>query len=252
MNTPKPLVSILLPVFKSEKYLEECLWSLSAQNYPNIEIVALVDYLGDDSLKILRKHKKIDKRLRIYHNIQRYGLPTTLNRLARLAKGHYIAFMDTNGIALKSRISKQVRFLEDNPKIAAVGTQTTEVNLEGKIIDKSQFPSAHDDIYKHLISGRTMKFETAVIDRKRLPKDILKFKKGTHYPFVYADVFVKIGQFKELANLNNKLVTTRQLKRKELINIGKKATFIKLLFESTMNLDYRPSVKSLFTPLLRV
>lgn len=252
MNTKKPLVSILLPVFKSEKFLEECLWSLSTQNYPNIEIVALVDYLGDDSLKILRKHKKLDKRLRIYHNIQRYGLPATLNRLAKFAKGYYIAFMDPNGIALKTRISKQVRFLEENPKIAAVGTQTIEVDLEGKIISKSEFPKDHDEIYKHLITGGTMKFETALIDKKRLPKDILKFKKGTHYPFVYADVFVKIGQFKELANLNNKLVTTRQLKGKELINIKKKATFVKLLFESTMNLDYRPSLKSLFTPLLRI
>lgn len=252
MNKSKPLVSILLPVFKSEKFLEECLWSLSAQNYPNIEIVALVDYLGDDSLRILRKHKKIDKRLRIYHNIQRYGLPTTLNRLSRLAKGHYIAFMDPNGIALKSRLSKQVRFLEDNPKIAAVGTQTTEIDPEGKSIGKSEFPNSHDEIYKHLISGGSMKFETALIDKKRLPKDIFKFKKGTHYPFVYADVFVKIGQFRDLANLDNKLMTTRQIKRKELINIAKKATFVKLLFESTMNLDYRPSIKSLFTPLLRV
>lgn len=252
MNTKKPLVSILLPVFKSENFLEECLWSLSTQNYPNIEIVALVDYLGDDSLKILRKHKKIDKRLRIYHNVQRYGLPATLNRLARLARGHYIALMDPNGIALKSRISKQVKFLEENPKIAAVGTQTTEIDTEGKIIRKSQFPSNHDEIYKHLISGGSMKFETALIDKKRLPRDIFKFKKGTHYPFVYADVFVKIGQFKELANLDSKSVTTRLISRKQLTNIKKKATFVKLLFESTMNLDYRPSVKSLFTPLLRV
>lgn len=252
MQSHKPLVSILLPVFKSEKFLEECLWSLSSQNYPSIEIVALVDYLGDDSLKILRKHKKLDKRIRIYHNIQRYGLPATLNRLSKLAKGHYIAFMDPNGIALKSRISKQVKFLEENPKIAAVGSQTTEIDIDGKIVEKSVFPKTHEEIYKHLITGRTMKFETALIDKKRLPKDIFRFKKGTHYPFVYADVFVKIGQFKELANLNNKLVTTRQLKRKELVNIKKKATFVKLLFESTMNLDYRPSIKSLFTPLLRV
>lgn len=252
MNTQKQQVSILLPVFKSEKYLEECLQSLSAQNYPNIEIVALVDYLGDDSLKILKKHKKTDKRLRIYHNVQRYGLPATLNRLSKLAKGRYIAFMDPNGIALKSRISKQVRFLEDNPKIAVVGAQTTEIDLEGKTIRKSTFPISHEEIYKHLITGQTMKFESALLDRTRLPKDILKFKKGAHYPFVYADVFVKIGQFGELANLSNKLVLTRQIRRKELANIKKKATFVKILFESTMNLDYRPSIKTFFTPLLRI
>src|SRR3972149_11708841 len=162
MNQQKPLVSILLPVFKSEQFLEECLWSLSSQNYPNIEIVALVDYLGDDSLKILRKHKKIDKRLRIYKNPQRYGLPATLNRLMKLSRGEFIAFMDPNGISLKSRISKQVAFLINNPKIAAVGTETTLIDEESKVAEKSVFPTTHDEIYKNLITGVSMTFETVV------------------------------------------------------------------------------------------
>ena len=251
MNTKKPLVSILLPVFKSEKFLEECLWSLSAQNYPNIEIIAMVDYLGDDSLRILKKHKKLDKRLRIYHNVQRYGLPVTLNRLAKRAKGQYIAFMDPHGMSLKSRISKQVKFLMENPKVAAVGTQTNEIDEYGKVVGKSGFPKTHEEIYGHLISGISMKFESALIDKTRLPKDILRFKKGAHHPFVYADVFVKIGQFGMIANLNNKLVITRQIQKKQLVNISKKVTFIKILFESTMNLDYKPSLRSLFTPLIK-
>ena len=86
-NSNKPLISVILPVFKSERYLESCLNSLSKQTYQNIEIVAIVDYLGDNSLKILRKHKKTDNRLRVIHNLQRYGLASTLNRAVRLSKG---------------------------------------------------------------------------------------------------------------------------------------------------------------------
>ncbi len=253
MNTQKPLVSILLPVFKSERFLEECLRSLSAQNYHSIEIVALVDYLGDDSLKILRRHKKLDKRLRIYHNAQRYGLPSTLNKLVKLARGQYVAFMDPNGMSLKSRISKQVAYLEANPKVAAVGTQTTQIDEWGKEVGKSQFPHVHEEIYKHLITASSMKFETALIDKTRLPKDILSFKRGTHYPYSFVDVFVKIGQFGQLGNLGNKLVVTRQIgKGKQLVNIGKKITFIKLLLDSVTNLDYKPSLRSLFTPIIKI
>ncbi len=248
----KPLVSIILPVFKSEKHLADCLESLSLQSYKNIEIVAVVDYLGDESLKILRKHKKIDKRLRVYSNLQRYGLASTLNRLVRLAKGHYIAFMDPQGVALKSRIAKQVSYLMKNPKAAAVGSQATLVDDNNKKLEKSEFPTHHEEIYGHLLAGESMRFETTMVEKTRLPKDILKFKKNTHYPFVYADVFMKIGLYKELANLKDNLVMARiNSEKKQLVNIRKKLSFIKLLFESTTVYEYKPSLKSLFSPIIK-
>lgn len=249
----KPLVSIILPVYKSENFLENCLESLSTQSYKNIEIVAVVDYLGDKSLKILRKHKKIDKRLRVYSNLQTYGLASTLNRAVSLSKGHYIAFMDSQGTALKSRISKQVSYLVKNPTVAAVGTQAVIRNENNKEINQTQFPRSHDGIYTELLAGTSMKFETAMVDKTRLPNDILKFKRNTHYPFAYIDVFMKIGVYRKLANLKENLVTIRvtEAGNKELANIQKKLSFIKLLFESTTSYEYKPSLKSLFSPILR-
>src|SRR3990172_7960612 len=194
----KPLVSIILPVYKSEEFLENCLESLSTQSYKNIEIIAVVDYLGDKSLKILRRHKKIDKRLRVYSNLQRYGLGSSLNRLITLSKGQYVAFMDPHGTALKSRISKQVSFLMRNPKIAAVGTQASIRNENNQELNKTEFPHSHDEIYGQLLAGTSMKFETAMVDKTRLPSDILKFKRNTHYPFVYIDVFMKIGVYRQI------------------------------------------------------
>lgn len=247
-----PLVSIVLPVYKSEKYLENCLESLSSQSYKNIEIIAVVDYLGDESLKILKRYKKIDKRLRVYSNLQRYGLASTLNRLVNLSKGDYIAFMDSQGIALKTRISKQVKYLKENPKVAAVGSQAILLDEDNKKLTKTDFPEIHEDIYRQLLAGASMKFETAMIDKTRLPKDILKFKKNTHYPFVYVDVFMKIGVYKELANLKDHLLNARQLtKDRQIINLEKKLSFIKILFDSTTNYEYKPSLKTLFSPILR-
>lgn len=255
MNKPKqikPLVSVILPVFKSERFIKDCLESLSSQSYKNIEIIAVVDYLGDKSLQILKKHKKIDKRLRVYSNLQRYGLASTLNRLIRLSKGDYIAFMDPNGIAMKSRISRQVSYLTKNPKIAVVGSQTILADENNKKIAKSEFPILHEEIYGKLLAGESMKFETALVDKTRLPKDILKFKKNTHYPFVYTQVFMKIGLYKELANLKDNLAIGRiNIDKKQIINIKKKLSFIKLLFESTTLYEYKPSIRSLLSPILR-
>lgn len=252
-NQNKPLVSIILPVFKSEEHLEACLRSLSEQAYSNIEIVAVVDYLGDQSLKILKKYKKIEPRLRVYANLQRYGLASTLNRALQLSKGQYIAFMDPIGIMLKSRIGKQVSYLIKNPKIGAVGTQITLLDHINKSSNNSAFPLEHEDIYKHLIGGISMKFETAMVAKTRLPKDILKFNKNTHYPYVFIDVFMKIGQYSQLANINNRLVLIRDISKdtRQLINVKKNLSFIKLLFESTTNYEYKPSLRSLISPILR-
>lgn len=249
----KPLVSVILPVYKSEQYLETCLNSLSNQTYKNIEIVAVVDYLGDNSLKILRKHKKVDKRLRIYNNLQRYGLASTLNRAVRLSKGSYLALMDSTGLADRTRLAKQVKFLEENEKIGAVGCQTALVNDKNRIISNSDYPLLFDDIYKHLITGETFKFETAMIARRRLPKDLIKFNKDTAYPFVLSQVFVKIGMYKELANLNDALLRVRDVanQNKKQLRLDKKLSFLKVLFESTTIYEYKPSLKTLFTPIIR-
>jgi glycosyltransferase involved in cell wall biosynthesis len=252
-NPNKPLVSLILPVFKSEKFLSKCLESLINQSYKNIEIVAVVDYLGDDSLKILRKYKRSDKRLRIYSNLQRYGLASTLNRCVKVSKGRYIAFMDPNGVAAHSRINKQVKFLKENEKIAAVGSQIITINEKNKSIATSLFPQATEEIYRHLIGSESMKFETVMVDRNRIPKDILKFKKNTHYPYIFVDVFMKIGQYKELANINEPLVKVREIIKdnNQIIRIDKKITFLKLLFDSTTNHEYKPSLKAIFSPILK-
>lgn len=252
-NPTKSLVSVILPVYKSEQYLEACLRSLSNQSYENIEIVAVVDYLGDNSLKMLRKYKKIDKRLRIYNNLQRYGLASTLNRAARLAKGEYLALMDATAIADRNRISKQVRFLEKNPKVGAVGTQTVVVSDRNRKIGNSNYPLLFDDIYKHLITAETFKFESAMIAKTRLPKDIIKFSKDTAYPFVFSQVFLKISMYKELANLPEELVRVREAsnQNKKLIRVDKKLSFLKVLFESTTDYEYKPSLRSIFTPIIR-
>ncbi len=249
----KPLVSIILPVFKSERHLEACLKSLSNQSYRDIEIVAVVDYLGDNSLKILKDYKKIDKRLRVYENLQRYGLASTLNRAIGLSRGSYIAFMDSTGTAHKTRISKQLKFLLSEPKIAAVGSQVNTVNDRNRKLSESNFPFYHDEIYKHLIGTQSIKFETVLVAKTRLPKDIIRFRKDKPYPYLYVDVFMKIGQYKEIANLEENLISVREIsnENKSVLNTSKISTLIKLFFESTTIYEYKPSLRSLFSPIIR-
>jgi glycosyltransferase involved in cell wall biosynthesis len=107
----KPIVSFILPVHNSERFLRDCLMSLKRQSYRKTEILAIDDMSSDSSLTILKEFAKKDKRIRVYRNVKRYGIGVTLNRLIKKAKGDFIAFMDSNDISSSERIKKQLEFL---------------------------------------------------------------------------------------------------------------------------------------------
>ncbi len=161
--------------------------------------------------------------------------------------------MDSTGMAHKTRLSKQVKHLLNNPKVAALGSQVNIINHNNRRVGASSYPQDHEEIYKHLLGAKSLKFETIMLDRTRLPKDILRFKKENPYPFVYVDVFMRIGQYKEIENLSENLTSLRDVsnKKKQLLNMEKKLSFIKLLFESTTTYEYKPSIHSLLSPILR-
>lgn len=247
-----PLISVVLPVCNSEKTLTECLKSIKAQTYRNIEIIAIDDRSTDQSFKTLKLFKKRDKRFRVYRNKKRYGLSMTLNRCLRRCKGDYIAFADSSCKFYLNRIKKQFAFLSANSKVAAVGSQLVVVNDKGRKIRKVQFPTDHDSIYKSLVTGSAMAFETVMIDKKSLPNDILKVKKNPGL-FLFIDLFMKISQFGEIANLTVPLNYKKEEAKTylEMISGNKQISFIKQIMKYITLYDYRPSLKSLLLPTIK-
>lgn len=260
MNNHKPLVSILLPVHNASRNLSECLKSLLSQSYRQIEIVAIDDKSSDDSLKILKTFAKkysprrvgAGKKVRVYKNIKRYGIVMTLNRLVRRAKGDYIAFMDAKDISLKQRIKKQIEFMRENPGVVAVGTQCRFVNEKGCSIGKSDFPKENQLIYKSPLHGISMQFETVLVNKALLPKDVLKFTNSSN-PFIYSDVFIKLLPYGKFANLKLFLHHHRKNPKEYFQDLRSNIiSFIKLWLLSKTNYNYRPTLTSLLLPFTRV
>lgn len=244
------LISIILPVLNAEIHLDACLKSLLSQNYKDFEIIAIEDKSSDESYKILAKYKKRHPKLRVYRNKKRYGLSICLNRAVRRAKGRYIAFMHAKDVSLKSRLQKQVIFLASHPKVVAVGTQCRFVNDDSKIIGKSAFPLIHSTIGSIIIPGISAQCETFVIDRKRLPKDILNFA-SIAYPFLYSEVFLKLTQYGEIANLPYALYKHRRSELPSVRNAKFFLSHVKVWFSSAFANGSRPPLSSLFMPLLK-
>lgn len=88
-------VSVIVPVYGVEKYIERCLKSLINQTLKDIEIIIVNDDTKDNSMKICEKYSNIDKRIKIY-NKQNEGLGLTRNYGIERANSKYIAFLDSD------------------------------------------------------------------------------------------------------------------------------------------------------------
>jgi len=118
-DIPNPIVSVIMPVYNGQKYMAEAIDSILCQDLEKLELIVIDDGSTDATAGILSTIK--DPRLRIIRNEKNAGVAYSLNRAIRESRGIYIARMDSDDIALKFRLSRQVGFLEAHPGISLVG-----------------------------------------------------------------------------------------------------------------------------------
>ncbi|WP_270424946.1 glycosyltransferase family 2 protein [Anaerostipes hadrus] len=113
------LISIVVPVYNVENYLDRCVKSIIAQVYTNIEIILVDDGSSDNSGKICEKWKEKDKRIIVIHK-KNGGLSSARNAGIEIAKGKYIAFVDSDDYISKNMYSELYRVLKQNNSDIAI------------------------------------------------------------------------------------------------------------------------------------
>lgn len=91
----KNMISVIVPVYNVEEYLEECLNSILNQTYKNLEIILIDDGSTDKSGEICDSYEKLDKRVRVIHKVNG-GLSSARNHGLKIANGEYISFVDSD------------------------------------------------------------------------------------------------------------------------------------------------------------
>ena len=86
----KPLVTIGLPVYNSEKYLRQSLESLLAQTYSNLVLIISDNASTDGTADICASYAQVDSRIKYYRNAENIGLPRNFNQIARLTETKYL------------------------------------------------------------------------------------------------------------------------------------------------------------------
>ena len=117
------LVSVVIPVYNAENLISLCLDSVLNQTYKNIEIIVVNDGSTDSTSDVLNEYqcKSNNINLQIIHQINS-GPSVARNVGIRLARGQYIAFLDSDDIWRTDKIEKQMEFLSKNPRVVILGT----------------------------------------------------------------------------------------------------------------------------------
>lgn len=108
------LVSIIMPSYKCGRFIEESIRSVQAQTYKNWELIIVDDCSGDDTISIVLNIKKKDDRISLYQNGENSGAAVSRNTALRYAKGHWIAFLDSDDLWEPTKLEKQIKFMEEN------------------------------------------------------------------------------------------------------------------------------------------
>lgn len=131
------LVSIIIPVYNVEKYIEKCLNSAINQTYKNIEIIAINDGSNDKSLDILNKYEKKDNRIKVI-SIQNSGVSAVRNLGIKEAKGEYIFFLDSDDYIKDDLIENLTKYMDQDYDL--IKYKTIYVDEYGKETERIDGP----------------------------------------------------------------------------------------------------------------
>lgn len=114
------MISVIVPVYNAENYLDRCLTSLTEQTYQRLEILLINDGSQDGSAEICRKWCEQDTRIRVLSQ-ENQGVSAARNLGLEQAKGDYIAFVDADDWILPDMLEKQLRCLEQEQSDMVLG-----------------------------------------------------------------------------------------------------------------------------------
>jgi glycosyltransferase involved in cell wall biosynthesis len=126
-----PMVSVLMPCYNAEQYLNAAIKSIVHQTYQNLHILLINDGSTDATLQICQQWAKKDNRIELIQNESNLGLIKTLNKGISIASSPFIARMDADDVSDLARIEKQLNHFYKNPHIDVLGSAACAIDLHG-------------------------------------------------------------------------------------------------------------------------
>ena len=165
------LVSIVVPVYNSEKFIKETVETVRAQDYQNWELLLVNDCSTDNSKDEIKKYEKEDSRIRLIDLKENSGAAIARNTGMKEAKGKYIAFLDADDLWKNTKLKKQIEFMQKNDyEFTYTGYEFADENGNklGKVV---KVPEKIN--YKQALKNTTIFTSTVMFNVDKLGKELI-------------------------------------------------------------------------------
>lgn len=166
-------VSIVVPVYHAEKYIEATMDCVRAQTYTDWELLMVIDDPQDETIDVIQNYirDKAEERIFLHVQEQNKGAALARNRGVKEAKGRYIAYLDADDLWKKDKLEKELRFMAElDVAFAFTGYEFADENGVGlgKVVTVP-----NKLIYKDALKNTTIFTSTVMFDTHKISKDLL-------------------------------------------------------------------------------
>ena len=195
-----PRVSVVLCVYNQAAYVAEAIASILGQTLTDLELIVVDDGSTDSSPEVVRGFT--DPRVRYVRNERNLGHAGSLNRGVALARGRYLAIMDSDDISLPERLARQVDFLDAHPDVAMCGSW---VETFGARMELRRFPTEPAVLAASLLLSCPFSMPTVMLRREAMLPEGFD-PRGLAFDYAY---WVEVANRAPVANLPEVLLKYR-------------------------------------------
>lgn len=193
-----------MSVYNSEDYLVETIESVLSQTFTDFEFLIMNDASTDKSLEIIKNYH--DSRIRLINREKNIGLQKNLFEGMNIAKGEYVARMDSDDICLPERFFEQVKFMDSHPEIGMCGSWYKTFGAGTSFVNKP--PTDPDDLKANMLFYTSIAHPTVMMRKAFFQKFNLNYNQELRYCEDY-ELWSRCIQYFPIANIPKTLLLYR-------------------------------------------
>ena len=217
-----PTVSVIIPTYNRANLVDKAIKSVLSQTYQDFEIIVIDDGSTDNTEEIIRGFK--DKRVKYIKKYKKNrGISATRNIGIKVARGKYIASLDSDDEWLPDKLDKQIKILQDGPpELGVVYSNSCYIDESGKNMNKLPKPKKLEGyIYEDLLGGNYVGTPSTVLIRKECFQQVGLFDDLLNAQADW-DMWIRIAKYYRFALIKTPLVRYRLHSNQLSKNLGVK------------------------------
>lgn len=219
-------LTILMPAYNTERFVEEALESLLNQSFSDFELWIIDDGSTDRTRSIMDQFQ--DTRIkRFYHNENR-GRVKVVNELVYQVNTEYFTITDADDVSQKQRLEQQISYMDDHKELMMCGTSYTAIDENGFVVREMNVPVDYELICREILDRPCFHGPTTIMRRNVLD----------HFPEFYREYFKE--------NMADSDLTSRIVDRFKAVNLPERLYYYRIVKTSVSRKNFTPKFSSLY------